>query len=324
MDFLAFDIEAANGYKPYSICSIGVVIADENFRIKHRENIWINPKTKYNLNGTRKNVGIDLHLDKELLENSPDFTAVYPRIVELLTGDVRVVGHAVESDVLMLNAACKHNKLPSINFKFICSQLLYKLFREEKEVRGLNKIADELGIIFDQHNSEEDAWMSMMTLKYLVEKSKLSVVELMQKYNVRIGENKNFVMTRTVSLSGQVSKRKVRTVAESKIYDYLHKTNFHNASNTLKDKVFCIARSIELGDFDVVKTILDAIYFNGGVYSPKLDKAGYYVKNYSNSEDLMIDELRNQTAKELESKNEIKIISINDLLYMARSGIDAR
>ena len=112
MDFLAFDIEAANGYKPYSICSIGVVIADENFRIKHRENIWINPKTKYNLNGTRKNVGIDLHLDKDLLENSPDFTAAYPRIVELLTGDVRVVGHAVESDVLMLNAACKHNKLP--------------------------------------------------------------------------------------------------------------------------------------------------------------------------------------------------------------------
>lgn len=324
MDFLAFDIEAANGYKPYSICSIGVVIADENFHIKHRENIWINPKTKYNLNGTRKNVGIDLHLDKDLLENSPDFEQAYSRISELLTGDVRVVGHAVESDVLMLNAACKRYKLPSINFKFICSQLLYRLFKQEKEVRGLNRIADELGIEFDQHNSEEDAWMSMMTLKYLITASKMSVDELIAKYCVRVGENKNFVMTRTVSLLGQVSKKKVRTVAENKIYDYLHKANFQNPSNTLKNKSFSIARSIEMGDFDVVKTILDAIYQNGGTYSAKYEKSGYYIKNYSNTEDLLIDKMRDQAAQDLEQKNLLKIISINDLLYMARSGIDAR
>ena len=73
MNYLAFDIEAANGYKLSSICSIGVVIADEQFNIISRENIWINPKTKYNLNGTRKNVGIDLHLDKKLLDSSPTF-----------------------------------------------------------------------------------------------------------------------------------------------------------------------------------------------------------------------------------------------------------
>jgi hypothetical protein len=49
MNYLAFDIEAANGYKPYSICSIGVVIADENLNIISQRNIWINPKTKYDL-----------------------------------------------------------------------------------------------------------------------------------------------------------------------------------------------------------------------------------------------------------------------------------
>ena len=75
MNYLAFDIEAANGYMPSSICSIGIVIADEQFHIIERKNIWINPKTKYNLNGTRQNVGIDLHLDKALLDRSPDFAA---------------------------------------------------------------------------------------------------------------------------------------------------------------------------------------------------------------------------------------------------------
>ena len=85
MNFLAFDIEAANGYKPYSICSVGYVIADESFNILHKENIWINPKTKYNLNGTRKNVGIDLHLDKDVIEHAPAFGQVYDRLKDLLT-----------------------------------------------------------------------------------------------------------------------------------------------------------------------------------------------------------------------------------------------
>ncbi|MEG2158621.1 MAG: hypothetical protein RRY18_01950, partial [Clostridia bacterium] len=106
MKYLAFDIEAANGYRPYSICSIGIVIADENFTITHSENIWINPKTKYNLDGTRENVGINLHLDKDLIDASPDFTQVYTRVKTFLTdADTQVLGHAVESDVIMLNSA---------------------------------------------------------------------------------------------------------------------------------------------------------------------------------------------------------------------------
>ncbi len=320
MEYLAFDIEAANGYKPYSICSIGIVIADQNFFVKHRENIWINPKTKYNLNGTRENVGIDLHLDKNLLESSPDFAEIYPKVAELLTDRGRtVVGHAVESDVHMLNAACKHYKLPSINFRFICSQLLFRLFKGEKEVRGLNKIADELGISFEPHNSEEDAWVSLMTLKYLVAASGMPVEELIAKYNVRYGENKDFELTRTVSLSGQVSKRKVRVVAEYQIYSYLTKTKIPKVSNTLKGKVFCVARSIEMGDFEVMKLILDTIYANGGTYTPKLAKANYYVKNFSASEGVLMDKTREQNIDGLEKKGLIETVSINDLFYMARS-----
>ena len=208
MKYLAFDIEAANGYQLSSVCSIGVVIADEHFNVEYRDNIWINPKTKYNLNGTRDNVGIDLQLDKELLDRSPDFKEVYGKIKELLTDkQYLVLGHAVDSDVRMLNAACERYKLPSIDFEFICSQLLYKLYRGDKEVRGLDKIANELGITFHQHNSEEDAYVSLRTLKYLCEDSGLSVEELLRKYYVRKGSNVKFELTRPVSLVGQLSKK---------------------------------------------------------------------------------------------------------------------
>jgi DNA polymerase III epsilon subunit-like protein len=319
MDFLAFDIEAANGYKPYSICSVGIVIADENFRIKHRENIWINPKTKYNLNGTRQNVGIDLHLDKELLDRSPTFPEVYDRLCSQLTDEnYIVVGHAVESDVHMLNAACKHYKLPCINFKFICSQLLFRLFKGEKEVRGLNKIADELCITFEPHNSEEDAFVSLMTLKYLVQNSGLSVEELLDKYMVRKGENHDFELTRTVSLLGQASPKRERAASDKRIFSYLAKIGNTPKSRSLEGGVFSVARSIEMGDFEVMKMILDVIYQNGGIYTSKPSKSKYYIKNFTFSAQSEMDKVREQSIKSLVEEGKVKMISINDLLYMAR------
>ena len=208
MKYLAFDIEAANGYKLSSICSIGVVIADEHFNVISRENIWINPKTTYNLNGTRENVGIDLRLDKALLDASPDFSQVYARVAALLTDkQYLVLGHAVDSDVRMLNAACKRYDLPSIDFEFICSQLLYKMYRGDREVRGLDKIAADIGVTFHQHNSEEDAYATLLTLKYLTEDSGLSVDELLVKYQIRKGSNYNFELRRPVSLLMQLSKK---------------------------------------------------------------------------------------------------------------------
>lgn len=216
--YLAFDIEAANGYRLYSICSIGFVAADENFNIIEQRNIWCNPKTKYDLNGTRKNIGINLNLDEDLLNRSPDFTGIYPEIKTLLENPTyTVVGHAVESDVHMLNAACHHWNMPSLNFDFICSQLLYKLFTGAKEVRSLGKIADDMGIEFRPHASDEDARVSLLTLKYITEKSGLSVDELLKKYCVRRGSNFNFTLTRTVSLTENVKKKKKQREAKKAI-----------------------------------------------------------------------------------------------------------
>ncbi len=312
MYYLAFDIEAANGYMPSSICSIGVVVADEKFNIIRSQNIWVNPKTKYNLNGTRQNVGIDLHLDKKLLDASPDFSQVYAQVKSLLTDkDFLVLGHAVDADVRMLNSACERYNLPSIDFDFICSQLLYKLYKGEKEVKGLSKIADDLGVNFVQHNSEQDALMSMLTLKYLVEDSGLSVDELMQKYHVRKGTNQNFQLSRPVSLDGQVSKRKYLQIAVEKIKSYgeqLPKT-----SNKLKGKVFCLARSLELATDEKLLPIVECIYTNGGRYSSKLIKGNYYVLPEDATDQ---DILRQKRVDELSNENLIKQITINQLFSM--------
>ena len=310
MKYLAFDIEAANGYQLSSVCSIGVVIADEHFNVVSRENIWINPKTKYNLNGTRKNVGIDLHLDKALLNASPDFSQVYSRIRALLTDkQYLVLGHAVDSDVRMLNAACVRYHLPSINFDFVCSQLLYRLYRGEKDVKGLGKIATDLGVTFEQHNSEEDAYMSLLTLKYLVEDSGLTVDELLEKYQVRKGSNVNFELTRPVSLLGQVSKKKHTQVAIGKIKEYA--ATVKKTGSDYADKAFCLARSLELSDSDELYAVVQAIVSRGGRYTAKLFKGNYYVMPTAASE---VDTMREKRVDELHEQGLLQKVTVSQVL----------
>ncbi len=310
MKYLAFDIEAANGYKHYSICSVGIVIADENFNILFRENIWINPKTKYDLDGTRKNIGINLNLDVALLNSSPDFAHAYSKIRHYLTGEYVIVGHAVESDCIMLNAACKHYKLPCINFDFICSQLLYKLFNGEKEVKALSKIADCMGVTFNQHNSEEDAYISMLTLKYITEKSGLTVEQLLEKYAVRRGSNKDFLLTRTVSLLENQSKHKIVNKSLLAITNYINNASFKRVSNIYEGKTFSLARSIELAPLEDSKPIIDAIYALGGKYQPKLTKSNVFVCSKTLR---AVDKSRDIKVSEMEENKRILRMSAQEL-----------
>lgn len=310
MKYLAFDIEAANGYMPSSICSVGIVIANEQFDIIYRTNIWINPKTKYNLNGTRQNVGIDLHLDKALLDSSPDFSQVYRQIKQLLTDpDTLVVGHAVDADVRMLNAACDRYHLKGIDFRFVCSQLLFRLYKGEKEVRALNKIAAELGIEFQQHNSEEDAYMSMCTLKYLVEDSGLSVEELMEKYSVRYGTNIDKLLTRSVSLTGQVSKKKVKAMALQQILKYCE--GVKQVSNQWEGKKFAFARSIELSNSEQLWALVDAVVSRGGQYVTRIASCNLYVKA---DKTLEMDVGREKRIYALQQQGQLSVVEVQHVL----------
>lgn len=310
MKYLAFDIEAANGYQLSSICSIGVVIADEQFNIISRKNIWINPKTKYNLNGTRENVGIDLHLDKKLLDSSPDFKQVFATVRGLLTDEQYFVfGHAVDADVRMLNAACERYKLPCIEFDFADSQLLYRLYKGDKEVKSLHKIAADIGVEFEEHNSEEDAYATMMTLKYLVRDSGLSVAELVDKYRIRIGTNRNFELSRPVSLDGQVSKKRITQVAWDKIKAYAKTVK--KTSNKYKDVAFCLSRSLELSDDGLLYKVVDKIVNNGGRYATKLAKCKIYIYGDSTAEQ---DVAREKRVDELVEQGLITKINVKQFL----------
>lgn len=295
---------------PSSICSVGVVVADESFNVLSRRNIWINPKTKYNLNGTRENVGIDLHLDKALLDASPDFAEVYPELKRLLTAEgTLVLGHAVDADVRMLNAACDRYKLPGIDFRFVCSQLLYKMYRGDKDVKGLNKIAADIGVEFQQHNSEEDAYASMMTMKFLVGDSGLSVDELIDKYRIRFGTNVNKQLFRPVSLLGQVSKKQITQVAVQRIRDYC--ATMPKRDNAWCGKAFALARSLEQSDSHELWAVVTEIASHGAKYCSKLAKCNVYV---ATDKPTPTDVNRQVHVARMEEEGLLKVVSVADVL----------
>ncbi|MDD4290978.1 MAG: hypothetical protein PHX51_01870 [Clostridia bacterium] len=277
MKYLAFDIEAANGYKSYSVCSIGIVTADEDFNILSKRNVLINPKTEYNLNGTRKNISIDLHLDEEVLKQSPIFPDIYEEIKALLEDPEYVVmGHAVESDVHMLNAACIHYRLPSINYKYVCTQLMYKLYKNEREIKALNKIADDLHIEFNHHASDEDALMSLLTLKYLLSQTGLTLGEFIEQYKISVGENENYCVKRTVSMLKDENLKNMRKDKENELCDYV-KSLGRMQNKELNGVVVAVSREVEVLETEKVKSWLKDIHKRGGVFTTKIGKCNVYL-----------------------------------------------
>lgn len=318
MKYLAFDIEAANGYSLASVCCIGIVIADEQFNIIHKKNYWINPKCKYNLNGTRANIGINLNLDKKLLDSSPTFVEAYDEIKQLLTdSDTIVIGHAVDSDVLMLNAACTKFKLPCINFKYVCTQLLFKLFKQEKDVRALIKIANEIGIEFTEHLAEDDALVSMLTLKYLLMANQCNIEQILDKYSIRIGCNNNFEVIRCVTLSGQIRNSVSRQMlaAITKAKEGFERDKKLVVSKKLTGYVFSMCSQLAFSNIDQTIELIKKIYSLGARYTSRSSKCTHYIHldNTTNNGDNM---RYKHILRLIENGAKINIIDMQTFLCM--------
>lgn len=80
MNFLFFDIECANSYgKHFSICSFGYCITTENFKIIKKEDIVINPESKFEKRLLTKNSDCPLAYPEEFFKQQPNFDFYYKK-----------------------------------------------------------------------------------------------------------------------------------------------------------------------------------------------------------------------------------------------------
>lgn len=167
MKYLFFDIEGASP-KLSTIATFGYVLTDENFSILAKEDILMNPNSKYDWY-VLKNL---LSYTKAELAIEPKFDFHYEKIKSLLEDrDTLVCGFSISNDLRYLNGECKRYSLPSLYFNYMDVQTLTDKIFESKNQIGIERAYALLEIEEDilLHRSDEDALAAMKVAKKLCE-----------------------------------------------------------------------------------------------------------------------------------------------------------
>ena len=189
MQYLSVDLEACNRYVPGSVFSIGVVLADENFNILHKEDIIINPKCRF---AAKFRKPIEFSVTKEQAESAPTLEEQYDRIKELFSGDKIIMAHSANNDMHMLNEACKRARVPALKFEYICTQMIYSAIYDVMNGIGLDKAAEEMHLSFTHHKADDDALMALYLLKSCLEKMGCDYHTMEKKLGIKRGKNANY------------------------------------------------------------------------------------------------------------------------------------
>lgn len=317
MKILSFDIESATG-SPIdgSLCSFGYCLA-EDYKIIEQGDILVNPKpTKFRLGKKGEEPKIKLAYPEEVFRSSPRFNQVYEKIKSLFTPDVVCIGFAITNDVKYLNNACYTYKLEPIEYKFFDVQMLLGFFDEENTGLGLGKMGEKYSIAFTEHKSEDDAVVTYKLLMMICEKTGKTVEELLEYYEIALGENNKNGVINCYSLAQLHNKKGLkRSKAQGGIllHEFLKQQNQRKkVFGKLTGKRFCFNSSLESDDINFSRKLINQIYLDGGRYTGDLTVANVYVKSNSEEEDNRLKKVRYEISK----GRKIKIITQEKFLSL--------
>lgn len=232
MEFIFFDIECANCFHGHGkICSFGYVITDEHFNIITKNDILVNPHSRFHLYGHGNHPGITLGYDEKTFTSSPDFPHHYKRIRDLLTKPDRIVfGFSVMSDAGYIKSECERFHKEIFDYQFIDIQRIYTDYKNLENTPSLINCAHEYGVLDSQsvHRSDDDSYFTMRVLKGLCEETKLGVQELIEKYPhckcwCKNGElNSEFLKYKEIIKAQKLTKMEVLT--KSPRSNWMHTT----------------------------------------------------------------------------------------------------
>ena len=316
MNYVFFDIECACVYKNVAkICVFGYCIADENFNILQKEDILINPNGKFHLTD-HGGTGLVLPYEYDDFKKYPDFKKFYPKIKEILEGENKLVfGHAAINDVKYLNLETRRYKLPSFNFRFADTQILYMAMTETFDRQaGLESLTQIFEIDYTPHCAADDAYATMRIAQEMCERDACSLPELLEKYGIRFGKIENYQFGNCVSrrrseyLSEKKREKRERGERRAKFNDFVYGYRVRPQSQELRGKRFSFSRSIE-EDLPLAKNLVKEIVRRGGRYSLKLSGCNVFVEADND------DSVRRGAAQKLKEEGKIaEILTLSDFL----------
>ena len=304
MKILSYDIESTTGnHRDGSMCTFGYCIADKDFNILEQKDIVMRPYTR------RYEGKIPLHYEKSFIKSQQPFPHFYKEISSLFNENYLIIGFSVSNDVDFLNNACDVYKLNRIDYEFLDVQLLYKTVYNKPNLSGLSSIAIELGIDYLPHRSDEDARVTLLTLKHIVNDLSMSLIEILRKYRITKGSNKNGEITPCTN--GIFTKREINYLILNFVENnYKHSRRYKGG---LSFKTFAFSDSIRYGDVDAFRKYIKKIYdLNGRIGS--IESSNVFVLD--TPYDDLPDKTKHSLAVRNEGKQRITTISLNEFLAL--------
>ena len=313
MRYVAFDIESTDGcFSNGNLCEFGYVVADENFNIIEQNNILVKPVTK----DFTASFHIKLAYPISVYKKAPPFVDNYERIKSIMCApDTIVLGHAIHNDIICINAACGVNTLPCYNFRYIDTQLLYSAFNDIPNIMSLDKIATAMEEEFLHHRADEDARLSLITLRHILKVSGKTFDELMACLEGTIGFNEEgkiigFTLANCVStapsLTSKNSKRRLMSMfrANNPNFDLIP------SSGVFYKKRVSIDQAIFFDDIDVTRAILQKIANIGGRYTSNSLDSDYHVTDGEQSNNKRCTNIGYEQFKTM--LGEFEVVKFND------------
>lgn len=347
MEYIFFDIECANCFHGRGkICSFGYITTDENFNVLSKNDILVNPHSRFHLYGHGNHPGITLGYDEKTFKSSPDFPKHYQKIRELLTKPNRLIfGFSVMSDAGYIKSECERYHKEIFDYSFIDIQRIYTDYKNLDNTPSLIKCAHEYGVIENQdvHKSDDDSYFTMRVLKGICEETGLSVSQIIEKYPhckcwCKNGELYSEFMKYKEELKAQ-KLTKMERLTGSHRANWMH-SNDRNAqdfakyvkrvylnkdcSSPLCGKKICISSLYEEYHFNEMMNIVSLLAKHGAKYTRHAYFCDYFVE-YS-----IVDKLgkdyrcyRKEKAQLInDAEREIKFISLEELLTVLEVSID--
>ena len=148
----------------------------ENFKVIKKEDIVINPESRFILSKNKKRPKINLAYSEEYFNSKQNFSYYYSKIKKILTQKNQVIcGHSILSDFHFLLNACNRYNLQHLDLKGFDIQKLYQIYFKEMHVQSLENILIDLKINIDKikfHKSCDDAYATMLVAKEVCKKNK--------------------------------------------------------------------------------------------------------------------------------------------------------
>lgn len=306
MRILSFDIESCNGNpREASLCSFGYCIADENFNVIEKADILVNPVPKRFTLGNKWGKGIKLAYPEKDFRKAPLFCEVYDKIAEIFSSCDLVIGFSIINDLNYLNCACCYYSQENFKFKFIDVQSIYSLIHNGENA-SLDKIMQVYSVEFKAHQSDEDAWGTLILLKKLCQEKAMSIKELLDYYGIVHGENGKGGYKVSYSLAQMTEKHGLKRTTKLSRYLFLkHLEGKKKGCGELKGQSFHFSKKLIVDDLDKSRNLVNGIYLKGGVYSLSLEDAKVLVT--------LEKEVLENTEQAFAEKNGSKVLSVNQL-----------